>query len=605
MSDLTRLRHHRVAVLVAALLCVFVACPAAAETRSLKLYFLHTKERATITYKKNGRYMSSGLKKVNRFLRDWRRNEPTKMDPRLLDLLWEVYRASGSKKHIHVVSAYRSPQTNAMLRRRSKGVASKSQHMLGRAMDFYIPDVKLSKLRRISMKAQVGGVGYYPRSGSPFIHLDVGSVRSWPRMSRKELAGVFPKGKTLHLPKDGKPLPGYKQAMADYKSRVSSKEIKIAGKRSSGGGNLLAGIFGGNRDRDEEKPARTRTRRAVASAPAAPKRAPKTVEFAFVPTPRPAPPDGGVQLAFATAETAAVEVALAPTMATSAVAIPEGGGVPIPVLQPGFNSTGSDVVQSAVSIPGAAARPSLDAGTRVTLASAPQAVTAGAFLLAPATVETVDAGLTVATVQSPADNPLTASTPENTAQLAFVPRPTIRPNAIASDAVVLATAFNPRSRNATEDKTATGIPVPAPSPFERLSGVGEMITLPVEVALAPPSAVSLRSNGILESAFALQSKNGKGGRPDARDAEENRRRSVRKEPVLIQNLATRRTFAANRVAAMNGPARAPHFVSAYMRSAPDTVHMEGFSTENRVAGTDSFTGRAVNFMTVARFVVRN
>ena len=182
------------------------------------------------------------------------------MDPRLLDLLWEVYRRSGARKHIHVVSAYRSPATNAMLRRRSKGVASKSQHMVGRAIDFYIPDVKLSKLRRIAMQAQVGGVGYYPRSGSPFISP---RCRQRALLAAHEPQGTgqrLPKGKTLHLPKNGKPLPGYKQAMADYKARVSSKEIRIAGSRSSGGGgNLLAGIFGGNRDREEEKPARTRT----------------------------------------------------------------------------------------------------------------------------------------------------------------------------------------------------------------------------------------------------------------------------------------------------------------------------------------------------------
>ena len=600
MSELAQVRRHRVAMRVAALLCVFIAGPAAAETRSLKLYFLHTKERATITYKKNDRYVSSGLKKVNRFLRDWRRNEPTKMDPRLLDLLWEVYRASGSRKHIHVVSAYRSPATNVMLRRRSKGVASKSQHMVGRAIDFYLPDVKLSKLRRIAMQAQVGGVGYYQRSGSPFIHLDVGSVRSWPRMSRKELASIFPKGKTLHLPKDGKPLPGYKQAMADYKARVSSKEIRVAGKRSSGGGgNLLAGIFGGNRDREEEKSARTRTRRAVASAPARKPAEPKTVQLAFVPTPtpRPAPPDSGVQLALL--ETAPTEVALAPSTAIAAAAIPESGGVPIPVTAPALASNGT-----GIPIPGAAVRPSLDAGTRMTLASALQIETAGAFLLAPATVGTDDAGLNVATVEPPADNPLLAAPQQDTAQLAFVPRPTIRPNAIAPDAVVLAAAFNPRSRAKEEDDQTTGIPVPGPSPL----GIREMLSLdPIQVALAPPSAVSPRSSGILEGAFAplVRSNNGKGGRPNARDVAENRPSSVRGEPVLTQNLATRRTFVAHRVAAMHGPARAPHFVSAYMRSAPDTVYVDGFSTENQIASTDSFTGRAVNFITVTRFVVRN
>ena len=79
------------------------------------------------------------------------------------------------------------------------------------------------------MKFQAGGVGYYPTSGSPFIHTDVGNVRHWPRMSRKELLAVFPDGKTMHVPSDGKPLPGYEQAVAAYKSRKrSGSSIQIA-----------------------------------------------------------------------------------------------------------------------------------------------------------------------------------------------------------------------------------------------------------------------------------------------------------------------------------------------------------------------------------------
>ena len=103
------------------------------------------------------------------------------MDPRLLDLVWEAYRASGATDYIQVVCGYRSPATNSMLRSRSKGVAEKSQHMLGKAMDFYIPGVPLKKLRDIGLKMQGGGVGYYPTSGSPFVHMDVGNVRHWPR----------------------------------------------------------------------------------------------------------------------------------------------------------------------------------------------------------------------------------------------------------------------------------------------------------------------------------------------------------------------------------------------------------------------------------------
>ncbi len=198
------------------------------EERVLKLYNVHTKERATIVFKRGGRYDSAGLNQVNQFLRDWRRNEPTKMDPQLMDLLWEAYRQTGSSEYINVISSYRSPATNGDLRRRSKGVAENSLHMQGKAIDFFIPGVELSKLRAIGLKMQAGGVGFYPTSGSPFVHLDTGSVRHWPRMSRQQLVAVFPNGGTIHVPSDGKPLPGYDQAMASYKSRKASGAVAIA-----------------------------------------------------------------------------------------------------------------------------------------------------------------------------------------------------------------------------------------------------------------------------------------------------------------------------------------------------------------------------------------
>jgi uncharacterized protein YcbK (DUF882 family) len=242
---------------------------AAGQTRTLKLYFIHTKEKAQITYKRNGRYDQKGLQQINRFLRDWRRNEPTKMDPRLLDLVWEVHQKSGSRDYIHVVSAYRSPATNGMLRSRSKGVAKKSQHMLGKAMDFYIPDVKLKTLREVGMKFQVGGVGYYPTSGSPFVHMDVGNVRHWPGISRQELARVFPNGKTLHVPSDGKPLPGFEQALASYESRKKSGTTALAlassPATSSKSRGLLSALFGGGADEEEDNSEGS----VVASAPAA------------------------------------------------------------------------------------------------------------------------------------------------------------------------------------------------------------------------------------------------------------------------------------------------------------------------------------------------
>lgn len=189
------------------------------DTRTLSIYHTHTKESLTVTFKRDGRYDRAALDQLNWLLRDWRVDEPIKMDPRLFDTVWEAYRSVGSAEPVNVVSAYRSPGTNAMLRRRSKMVAEYSQHMLGKAMDFYLPDVSIDQIRAVGMRMQRGGVGWYPRAGSPFVHLDVGSVRSWPRMTHEQLARLFPDGKTVHLPTDNRPLPGYEQARAEVLAR--------------------------------------------------------------------------------------------------------------------------------------------------------------------------------------------------------------------------------------------------------------------------------------------------------------------------------------------------------------------------------------------------
>ena len=197
--------------------------------RALKLHHLHTGEEATIVFKHNGVYDKDGLQKLDYILRDWRIERPTNMDPHLFDLLWEVYQESGATDPIQIVCGYRSPSTNAILRRRSNGVAEHSQHMLGKAMDFFIPGVPLEKLREIGLRMQVGGVGYYPTSGSPFVHMDTGGVRMWPRMTYDQLARVFPNGKTLYVPSDGRPLPGYDAALAAYKARrVGDTSVMLA-----------------------------------------------------------------------------------------------------------------------------------------------------------------------------------------------------------------------------------------------------------------------------------------------------------------------------------------------------------------------------------------
>ena len=237
------------------------------DTRTITIKHMHTKEETTVTFKRDGRYVSEGLEKLNWALRDWRTDEPIRMDPRLFDVAWEVQRTVGSEQPFHVVSAYRSPGTNSMLRRRSSAVAKNSQHMLGKAMDFYLPDTPTARIREAGMRMQRGGVGFYPGAHTPFVHLDAGSVRSWPRMTRDQLVRLFPDEKTVHLPADGKPLGGYDLAMAEivagggsvmgYASAESDEGAIMASGRKS----LWSALFGGD---DEEADARpTRGRRAA------------------------------------------------------------------------------------------------------------------------------------------------------------------------------------------------------------------------------------------------------------------------------------------------------------------------------------------------------
>ncbi len=218
------------------------------ETRTLSIYHTHSKETASITFKRDGRYDRAGLDQLNHILRDWRTDAKTSMDPHLFDVVWAVYRESGSKEPIHIVSAYRAPATNAMLRRRSRAVAEQSQHMLGKAMDFHLPDVPTAKVREIGMRLQGGGVGYYPSSYNPFVHLDVGSVRAWPRMSQDQLARLFPDGKTVHLPKEGTPLARYEEAKAEILARGGAVAGITYAQADDGGDPLksfFAKLFGG------------------------------------------------------------------------------------------------------------------------------------------------------------------------------------------------------------------------------------------------------------------------------------------------------------------------------------------------------------------------
>jgi hypothetical protein len=182
-----------------------------------------------------------------------------------------------------VVCGYRSPATNAMLRHRSAGVARFSQHMLGRAMDFYIPGVDLEHLREIGLRLARGGVGFYPTSGSPFVHMDTGSVRMWPRMTHEQLVRVFPDGKTVQIPSDGKPLQGYALALAEIRQRGNNpSDNSVDAARNSGvdvgamvasedhrGNNPIAKLFGLRKGEEEDDADSYAPAPATAPAPAA------------------------------------------------------------------------------------------------------------------------------------------------------------------------------------------------------------------------------------------------------------------------------------------------------------------------------------------------
>ncbi|WP_456626458.1 DUF882 domain-containing protein [Bradyrhizobium sp. URHC0002] len=264
------------------------------ETRTLSFHHTHSDEDLTVTFKRDGRYDEEALKKINHFLRDWRNQDSTTMDRHLFDILWEVYRDVDGKKPIQIISAYRSPATNAMLRRRSSGVARHSQHMLGHAMDFYIPDVALENIRAAGLRLQRGGVGFYPTSGSPFVHLDTGSIRHWPRMTYDQLARVFPDGRTVHQSSSG-PMKGYELARADIERRGNGDDAASSGKKPS----LFAALFRGGKSTEEDDEGASAPIKNEKSAPVSVTTA-KSADP--VPTPRAKPVGSTIQLASADAQ---------------------------------------------------------------------------------------------------------------------------------------------------------------------------------------------------------------------------------------------------------------------------------------------------------------
>jgi uncharacterized protein YcbK (DUF882 family) len=156
------------------------ATGAKAPERVLSFFNTHTGERLKAAYCTGGAYQPDALRDLNYILRDFRANEIKPIDPRVFDLLSELGGTLETDQPFHIISGYRSPQTNAMLRERggnATGVASHSLHMVGQAIDIRVPGVQLENLRNAAKSLKIGGVGFYPDLN--FVHVDVGRVRYW------------------------------------------------------------------------------------------------------------------------------------------------------------------------------------------------------------------------------------------------------------------------------------------------------------------------------------------------------------------------------------------------------------------------------------------
>ncbi len=589
-------------VFVCLAIVAFAAAPSAAqaETRSLKVYHVHTGERVEIVFKRNGRYVQDGINKLNRALRDWRRNEPTKMDPRLFDVIWQVYQKSGSRGYISVVGGYRSPATNSMLRKRSKGVAKESQHMKGKAMDFFIPGVSLKKLRYLGLQQQAGGVGYYPRSGSPFVHMDVGSVRHWPRMSRGELMAVFPRGNTVHVPSDGKPLAGYALALASQKSRLQSGSSAKFDNSSSGSADakprisLFAALFGGGADEEEDT---GDGETAVAAAKPKPVKPEETLVAAAPKTKKgqtkPVVVEEEVLVAALPQRTSPAPLAIArptqdlksaePFVETEALAF----AVPVPSKRPRTNPVlVQPTAEAALAARMQPEQDSKDQEALVQMASVDPKQEAEAIRSAFGANEPP----AFETAQIPAEEPFFKGK---------VPVPAGKPTQPAQEEILVASVAVPQSRPVLNDAVE-------PMAAEAATVIEEAAI--VEVALASPPKPVAKADAVRE---LLKQQDGidpeivadtgvkttdKGSKPKAADAKKARK------PVVVPVTEDLGKFALTKEpVTKNGKelvALTRNQESVW--TAPTEVYVAGFSAD-APQNVNTFSGKAVNFLKVAKF----
>lgn len=171
------LRTLQVILLVSGLLFMSGSFGNISDARTLRFYHTHTGHSLEVTYYARGSYDRGALQDLKVFLADWRDEQQKEVDPELFDILWQIQQETGNDGTYEVISAYRSPQTNEMLRRTSNGVARNSQHVIGRAIDVRLRGLQTAKLRDTARALRLGGVGYYAQSD--FVHIDTGRPRYW------------------------------------------------------------------------------------------------------------------------------------------------------------------------------------------------------------------------------------------------------------------------------------------------------------------------------------------------------------------------------------------------------------------------------------------
>lgn len=512
---------------------------AEAQTRTLKLMNVHTGEKAEIVYRRGNSYDAAGLKKANYILRDWRKNQPIKMNTKALDVLWEVYRNTGASGYIHIICGYRSPATNSMLRGRSRGVAKKSQHMVGNAIDFYIPGVKLKTLRDAGLALQAGGVGYYPSSGSPFVHMDVGRVRTWGPTRPEEVAAAIRKGKR-------------------FGGGGGGSVVAFASDDSGKSRGLLARLFGGGADEEEDNAeiATPKTTVKPPKAVAKPRSEPEETEVAgpkikivppelATPAEIPAAPEQQPEEIFETPETI---IAALPTRK-----------VPTPLFAP---------------------RPQADVGP------APVTTEVAALIESPETALPVEAagGL-------PSEQAVSVVPDERPAEVALgIPLPTWRPDYKSTVKEDDASALLALASASTTDIASDAFSV---IPTQRPDAMAGNTTAEMTGAI-PAQASVKQARGVVQAPVKTTQK---AARPSRKDGKPDPKPVV----VAAQPQDARWAIDKTYVTKSSAGTKAPSYAYNIVRTAPLEVYTAGFQPGPDQGDVNRFTGKAVKFLQVARF----